>query len=90
MLGWRFRPGTRPGYWHPETAAGFPSPMVGLSGGAERAVAVPWFRVPDLDAAVAAVRAAGGTATGPDDAGPAGRHAACTDDQGMAFDLVGR
>jgi uncharacterized glyoxalase superfamily protein PhnB len=42
------------------------------------------FAVDSVDAAVDAVRAAGGTATEPDDR-PYGRSSDCVDDQGMAF-----
>lgn len=54
-----------------------PGPAAGLFCG---------YAVADVDAAVAVVRAAGGTATGPvDDHG--GRVADCADDQGLAFAL---
>ncbi len=65
VLGWRFRPGSQPGYWHTDVSGTPPMPLTGLVGGHAEAVAVPWFLVTDLDAAVAAVRAAGGQATEP-------------------------
>jgi predicted enzyme related to lactoylglutathione lyase len=62
VLGWRFTPGTQPGYWHMTSAGAMTRPVMGLSGGHEEAVVVPTFTVPDLDAAADAVRAAGGHA----------------------------
>jgi len=58
--------------------------MFGLAGGAAEARVVPTFRVPDVAAAVAEVRAARGEAEG--DVYPyAG--ASCVDDQGAPFHL---
>ena len=63
VLSWGFEPGGAPGYWHPRRPDGdFPAPMFGLVGGAAEARVVPTFRVPDVAAALAAVRAAGGEA----------------------------
>ena len=45
------------------------------------------YSVPDVDAAVALVRAAGGTANEPADT-PYGRLADCVDDQGVPFALT--
>ena len=60
VLGWGFEPGGAPGYWHPRRPDGeFPAPMFGLVGGAAEARVVPTFRVADVAAAVAAVRAGG-------------------------------
>lgn len=88
VLGWRFVPGGDAGYWHPAGADGeLTSPTSGLVGGYPEATVVPTFRVPDVAAAVSAVRAAGGTATDPE----VGRHgisAACTDDQGAPLILA--
>ena len=86
VLGWRFRPGTEPGYWHPLAGDRWPRPSCGLVRG-ERAETVPWFRVADLDAAVAAVRAGGGTAAEPEQSRD-GLVAVCTDDQGARFCLT--
>ncbi|MFC4946142.1 VOC family protein [Pseudonocardia sp. GCM10023141] len=88
VLGWRFVPGADPGYWHMEVAAGgHTRPMTGLAGGHDEPSVLPTFTVPDLEAAVAAVRVAGGTATDP--AGTRhGTSAACTDDQGAPFLLL--
>jgi predicted enzyme related to lactoylglutathione lyase len=50
---------------------------------------VPSFAVPDLAAAVRAVRDAGGT-SGEPERRPFGTAAECTDDQGGRFQLVER
>jgi len=82
VLGVQFQPGRTPGGWNiPEIV-----PMSGLMGGASRPSAVPMWRVDDIQAAVARVRAAGGTATEPTHQGY-GIAAECTDDQGVAFNL---
>jgi predicted enzyme related to lactoylglutathione lyase len=60
--------------------------MSGLSGGAQRAVVVPMFRVDDIQAAVERVRAAGGTASEPLHEGY-GIRVECADDQGVRFHL---
>jgi uncharacterized glyoxalase superfamily protein PhnB/predicted enzyme related to lactoylglutathione lyase len=87
VLGWGFQPGTEPGYWHPlGPEGGFAAPMTGLVGGAAQARVVPAFQVPDLAAAVADVRAAGGEAADPGDRGYGG--ATCVDDQGTPFHLL--
>lgn len=83
VLGWRFTPGREPGHWNvADTAAG-------VAQGAEDAAptAVPMFTVPDVRAATARVRDAGGTATDPAFAGY-GTTADCTDDQGAPFRLT--
>ncbi len=89
VLGWGFEPGRENGYWHPTVAGGgFPRPMAGLVGGHAEATVSPSFRVRDLAAACAAVRAAGGTA--PDPApGEHGVSAQCADNQGVPFGLSG-
>ncbi|HKE18966.1 MAG TPA: VOC family protein [Kofleriaceae bacterium] len=65
-----------------------PTLEVGVHTGDADAVFVVYFLVDDLEAAVARVRAAGGTA---DDPGPEqpgfGRFAECRDDQGVRFGL---
>jgi predicted enzyme related to lactoylglutathione lyase len=88
VLGWRFRPGTGPGYWHPEPSGGPSEPASGLEGGHAEAVAVPWFRVADLDTALAAVREAGGRAVGPVRHQRGGPRIECADDQGTRFGLA--
>jgi len=82
VLGWRFTPGRVADGWQVEG----PVPMTGLSGGHDRATAVPMWLVDDIAAAVAAVRAHGGTSTDPEQQ-PYGVTAECTDDQGMRFYL---
>jgi hypothetical protein len=62
--------------------------MTGLVGGAAQARVVPTFRVPDIAAAVSAVRAAGGEAADSDADPYAG--ASCVDDQGAPFHLTPR
>jgi predicted enzyme related to lactoylglutathione lyase len=84
VLGWRFRPGSGPAYWHPEPTV----PACGLEGGHPEAVAVPWFRVPDLDAALTAVRESGGRAVGPVRHQRGGPRIECADDQGARFGLA--
>jgi predicted enzyme related to lactoylglutathione lyase len=86
VLGWGFEPGGAPGYWHPRRPGGdFPTPMFGLVGGAADARVVPTFRAPDIAAAVAEVRAAGGEVAGSEADPYAG--ASCVDDQGAPFHL---
>jgi uncharacterized glyoxalase superfamily protein PhnB len=85
VLGWGFQPGGVAGYWHPRRPDGdLTGLVIGLLGGAAEARAVPTFQVPDVAAAVAAVRAAGGEAA-------RGEHGyggpTCVDDQGAPFHL---
>lgn len=82
LFGWTFTPGRVADGW----AVHGVTPMTGLRGGAERPVVVPMYGVRDVVAAVAAVRAAGGTATEPEDQ-PYGTTSDCTDDQGLPFYL---
>ena len=82
MLGWQFSPGRVEDGW----GVADPMPMTGMAGGHAVATAVPMFRVDDIDAAVAQVRAAGGTATDPERQAY-GRSSECTDDQGTRFYL---
>ncbi len=82
VFGWTFAPGHIEDGWQVENV----QPMAGFGGGHGRASAVPMWRVDDIDAAVAAVRAAGGTATDPAPQ-PFGRSSECTDDQGSRFFL---
>ncbi len=83
VLGWRARPGRSPGGWQVEGT----TPMIGVSGGHQRAMAVPVWRVADVVAAVAQARAAGGTATEPHRE-PYGLIAECRDDQGTRFSVT--
>jgi predicted enzyme related to lactoylglutathione lyase len=82
VLGWRSRPGRTPGGWQVEDTR----PLIGVAGGRPAPAAVPMWRVTDLAAAVARVRAAGGAATEPHRE-PYGLMAECTDDQGTRFYL---
>jgi uncharacterized glyoxalase superfamily protein PhnB len=82
VVGWRFAPGRVEDGWQAEDTV----PMLGLHGGHDRTTVVPMYRVDDIDAAVAAVRAHGGTATDVERA-PYGLTSTCTDDQGTRFYL---
>ncbi|HUR73213.1 MAG TPA: VOC family protein [Sporichthya sp.] len=82
VFGWAFTPGRINDGWGIEG----PAPMSGLSGGHEHAALVPMYRVDDVAAAVDRVRAAGGTATDPEQL-PYGISSDCTDDQGLPFYL---
>lgn len=82
LFGWTFTPGRVEDGWN---VAGV-SPMTGMRGGADRCAVVPMFAVRDIAATVAAVRAAGGTSTDPEQQ-PYGTTANCTDDQGLSFYL---
>ena len=82
VLGWQFLPGRIADGWQVVGT----TPLIGLSGGHPGATAVPMWRVAQLAAAVGRVRAAGGTATEPQQQ-PYGLTADCTDDQGTRFHL---
>ncbi len=82
MLGWRFEPGRVDDGWGVVDMA----PMAGLQGGHPESTGVPMYRVDDIAAAVARVRAAGGTSTDPEPQ-PYGVSAECHDDQGTHFYL---
>lgn len=82
VLGWTFHPGHVQDGWGVEGVA----PMSGMAGGNEQAAAVPMWSVPDVPAAVEAVRAYGGTATDAQRQ-PYGLSSECVDDQGMRFYL---
>jgi len=82
VLGWRVRPGRTQGGWQVEGT----TPLIGVSGGHPAPAAVPVWQVTDLAAAVAQVRAAGGTSTEPHRE-PYGLMAECNDGQGIRFSL---
>lgn len=82
VVGWRFSPGRVDDGWGAEDTV----PMIGIHGGHERTTGVPMYRVDDIHAAVAAVRANGGTSTDVEEQ-PYGLSATCTDDQGTRFYL---
>lgn len=87
VLGWGFDPAAEPGGWHARRADGAaPAMPVRLVQASADPVAIPVFAVDDLDAALAAVRAAGGTAT-PPAGGAATPTADCTDPQNAPFAL---
>jgi predicted enzyme related to lactoylglutathione lyase len=82
VFGWTFTPGRINDGW----GVTGPAPMMGIHGNAEYPAVVPMYGVADINAAVAAVRAAGGTATEPERM-PYGTTSDCADDQGVPFYL---
>lgn len=82
VLGWHFDPGRVEDGWGPADVV----PMTGLHGGHEVTTVLPMYRVDDIVAAVARVRAAGGSATDPEQQ-PYGLTSECVDDQGTRFYL---
>jgi predicted enzyme related to lactoylglutathione lyase len=82
VFGWTCTPGRVGDGWDVTGV----SPMMGMAGGADRPAVLPMFGVRDVVAAVAAVRAGGGTSTDPE-LQPYGTTAECTDDQGVRFYL---
>ncbi len=82
VLGWQFHPGRVADGWN---IAGV-VPMTGLHGGHPRATTSAMYRVDDIAAAVARVRARGGTATDPEPQ-DYGITSECLDDQGTRFYL---
>ena len=82
VLGWRCHPGRAPGGWQVEGT----TPMIGVSGGHSASAAVPVWQVTDVAAAVAQVRASGGTSSEPHRE-PYGLMAECADGQGIRFSL---
>lgn len=82
VLGWEFSPGHIDDGWQVTNTR----PMTGLSGGHAELTVVPMWRVDDIDAAVARVRAAGGRASDPERQ-PYGITSDCQDDQGTRFYL---
>jgi len=82
VFGWSFTPGSVSDGWQVQgPALGF-----GLHGGHPEASVLPMYSVTDVAAAVARVRAAGGTATDPVQM-PYGITSDCADDQGVQFYL---
>jgi predicted enzyme related to lactoylglutathione lyase len=80
VLGWEFAPGRIDDGWQVTNT----HPMTGLSGGHADVTLVAMWRVDDIDAAVARVRAAGGRASDPERQSY-GISADCQDDQGTSF-----
>lgn len=83
VLSWTFEPGRIDDGWAVQNC----HPMAGVAGGAEQSVAIPMWTVPDVDAAVARVREAGGTVIDEPSRQPYGMSALCADDQGARFYL---
>ncbi len=82
VLGWEFSPGSAQDGWEAQGT----TPSVGLWGGQPAASVQLCYRVRDLDAALAAVRAGGGSAQEPE-VKPYGRLVECTDPAGLRFQL---
>jgi predicted enzyme related to lactoylglutathione lyase len=82
VLGWQTSPGHVEDGWQIDRVM----PMTGLWGGADAATGVPMYRVDDIETAVERVRAAGGTATDPEQQSY-GISVDCVDDQGTRFYL---
>jgi predicted enzyme related to lactoylglutathione lyase len=82
VFGWTFTPGRVAEGWQ----VGGVAPMTGLWGSHTSSDLVPMYRVDDIAAAVAAVRAADGAATEIEQM-PYGLSTQCTDDQGLPFYL---
>ncbi|MHA3702060.1 VOC family protein [Jatrophihabitans sp. YIM 134969] len=84
LFGWIFETVTPPGAPPYAIARLDGADAAGLDAGEARWST--YVAVDDVEASAAAVTAAGGTVTsGPDDTGPAGRSASCTDPTGMPF-----
>ena len=81
VLGWTLSPGSHPGGWNIDNSAPPGGLFVDHAGRPDL-----YFRVADVDAAAQRVRDAGGTA-GDTQPNSAGSHAACHDDQGVAFSI---
>jgi uncharacterized glyoxalase superfamily protein PhnB len=84
VLGWTFEPGRVADGWQVEGT----HPMAGAAGGSAIPTTVPMWTVPDIHAAVARVRAAGGTVLAEPARQPYGVTAECADDQGGRFYLA--
>lgn len=82
VLGWETTPGRIADGWQVTNTV----PLIGFHGGHDEAAALPMWRVPDIVAVAAEVRAAGGTATDPEQQ-PYGITSECVDDQGLRFYL---
>ncbi|OBK45708.1 VOC family protein [Mycobacterium sp. 1081908.1] len=83
VLGWTFEPGRVADGWQVVGT----HPMAGAAGGSASPTTVPMWTVPDIDAAVARVREAGGTVLAEPARQPYGVTAECADDQGARFYL---
>lgn len=83
VLGWTFEPGRVADGWQVQGT----HPMAGAAGGSTNSTTVPMWTVSDIHAAVARVRAAGGTVLAEPARQPYGVTAECADDQGSRFYL---
>ncbi|OHV04879.1 VOC family protein [Mycobacterium talmoniae] len=83
VLGWTFAPGNVDDGWQIAPV----HPMAGVAGGSPQPLTVPMWTVADIGAAVAVVRAAGGTVLQGPVRQPYGLTAECLDDQGGRFYL---
>ena len=83
VLSWTFEPGRIADGWQVQQT----HPMAGVAGGCAQQSTVPMWTVEDIDAAVARVRAAGGTVIDEPSQQPYGKSAHCADDQGSRFYL---
>jgi predicted enzyme related to lactoylglutathione lyase len=81
VLGWELSPGSHSNGWNIDNSAPPGGVFVDHAGAPDL-----YFRVPDVDEAARRVRDAGGTA-GDKQPNSAGWHAACHDDQGVAFSI---
>ncbi|MBI1815378.1 MAG: VOC family protein [Deltaproteobacteria bacterium] len=81
LFGWQFAPDADDRYAHISNT----TPPGGLNAAAATSPQV-WFKVTDIQAAVARVRELGGHADDPQES-PSGWSAACGDDQGTHFNL---
>jgi predicted enzyme related to lactoylglutathione lyase len=83
LFGWSFAPGNVPGGFHVQGT----TPPAGVFSGGETGVRV-YFRVDDLEAALAKVRELGGAAGEVQGSvASGGAYAECADDQGVRFSL---
>ena len=82
LLGWTFRTTTGANAW-----IDTPGVRGGLHGDDDAASIVVYFRVRDIDAAVARVRELGGQTGEPGPSEESGRYVSCRDDQGVVFGL---
>jgi predicted enzyme related to lactoylglutathione lyase len=81
VLGWELSPGSHANGWNVENSVPPGGLFVDHAGAPDL-----YFRVADVDDAARRVRDAGGTA-GDTQPNSAGRHAACSDDQGVRFSI---
>lgn len=82
LFGWRFSKGSHAHGWNIEGV----EPAAGMFGGGTSGQIGVYFWAEDIEAAVARVKAAGGT-SGPVQPNQSGWHADCRDDQGTEFSL---